>query len=150
MSRHMVDFWGLEPQTHWLRVSCSTNWAKSPYYIFSRSFVKVGLGKPLRYAINCLPRLLKTCHRQLFHTQSALIKSQLRLPTELKVHIMFFSAVFVKVGLGKPLRYAINCLPRLLKFQKIKRGCCKGGYATYFRFCFWSERRDSNSQRLRN
>ena len=26
----MVGAWGFEPQTHWLRVSCSTNWATHP------------------------------------------------------------------------------------------------------------------------
>ena len=30
-SFQMVHPWGLEPQTHWLRVSCSTSWAKNPY-----------------------------------------------------------------------------------------------------------------------
>ena len=29
----MVHLQGLEPWTHWLRVSCSTNWARGAYYI---------------------------------------------------------------------------------------------------------------------
>ena len=31
---HLVQLQGLEPGTHWLRVSCSTNWAKGAYFIF--------------------------------------------------------------------------------------------------------------------
>ena len=34
---HLVRSQGLEPGTHWLRVSCSTNWAKSGYFCFAAS-----------------------------------------------------------------------------------------------------------------
>ena len=36
----LVHHRGLEPRTHWLRVSCSTNWANGAYMRFTRYIVK--------------------------------------------------------------------------------------------------------------
>ena len=36
----LVHHRGLEPRTHWLRVSCSTNWANGGYMRFARYIVK--------------------------------------------------------------------------------------------------------------
>ena len=41
----MVRRQGFEPGTHWLRVSCSTNWANSAYILASRPRRKAGAGK---------------------------------------------------------------------------------------------------------
>ena len=37
MNHLLVHLQGLEPWTHWLRVSCSTNWAKGTFYCPQRS-----------------------------------------------------------------------------------------------------------------
>ena len=58
---HLVHLQGLEPRTHWLRVSCSTNWAKGAY---PRHF--------LMYPENWIPIIISTWVQ---HTEPALWSS---------------------------------------------------------------------------